>query len=93
VDLAGRWWNGAWGRLARRDVWLLRETRWLVVARQGDSDTGKVMDWEFEKEGDARSMVHRLLDADGPGRWREMNVEGMAPPLGYGQTSKRLPGD
>jgi hypothetical protein len=34
----------------------------------------------------------RPEDADGPGRWREMDVEGMAPPLGYGRPGKRLSG-
>ena len=84
MKLAGRWWNGGWGRLARRDVWLLRETRWTVVARQGDSETGRMIDWEFDDEDEARAMVQRLLDADGPGRWREMDHSTMSPPLGYG---------
>jgi hypothetical protein len=89
VDLVGRWWNRGWGRLARREVWLLREMRWMVVARQGDSETGKMIDWEFDDEDQARIMVERLLDVDGPGRWREMDHRKMSPPLGYGTRSKR----
>jgi hypothetical protein len=83
VDVLGRWWNGAWGRLARRDIWLLKQSRWRVLARQGDSDTGRVLDWEFTTEEEARAMVQRLLDADGPGRWRELDSRQASPPLGY----------
>ncbi|MCM0675095.1 hypothetical protein NCC78_10390 [Micromonospora phytophila] len=69
-ELAGRWWNGTWGRLTRRDGWLAREVRWHVVAKAGDSETGKVLRWEFDNEGEARQMVRRLVQADG-GQWRE----------------------
>jgi hypothetical protein len=62
----------------------MRETRWVVVARQGDSETGKILDWSFPNEPGARAMVQRLLDADGPGRWREMDATNMSPPLGLG---------
>ncbi|SCF28381.1 hypothetical protein GA0074696_4073 [Micromonospora purpureochromogenes] len=56
----GRWWNEVWGRLTRRDVWLAREVRWHVVARAGDSETGKVL-----RFNEARAMVRRLVQADG----------------------------
>jgi hypothetical protein len=82
VDVLGRWWNGAWGRLVRRDVWLVRETRWRVLARQGDSETGKFIEWDFATEEDARAMVERLLQPEGPGRWREMS-NARSLPLGY----------
>ncbi|MFI7650520.1 hypothetical protein ACIBTZ_31255 [Micromonospora sp. NPDC049460] len=71
-----RWWNGIWGRLARRDVWLIRRTRWTVVARAGDTETGKVLRWEFETEPEALRMVDRLLRADGAGQWREQGRGG-----------------
>ena len=70
-EVTRRWWNGIWGRLARRDVWLIRETRWKVVARGGDVETGKVLRWEFDTEPDAMIMVQRLLKADTAGQWRE----------------------
>jgi hypothetical protein len=36
MDLVGRWWNGQYGRLARRDTWLTSDGRtWHVRARQG----------------------------------------------------------
>ncbi|WP_247663832.1 hypothetical protein [Micromonospora sp. U21] len=68
---AGRWWNGIWGRLGRRDVWLTREVRWKVVARAGDSENGRVPRWEFDTEADALAMVKRLLAADAGGQWRK----------------------
>ncbi|MEV5691528.1 hypothetical protein [Micromonospora globbae] len=72
--VVSRWWNGVWGRLTRRDVWLAREVRWHVVARSGDSETGKVLRWEFDTEDDARQMIQRLMHADG-GPWREISRE------------------
>jgi hypothetical protein len=71
-ELVTRWWNGTWGRLTRRDVWLAREVRWHVVARAGDSEKGKVLRREFDAEDDARQMAKRLVQADG-GQWREMD--------------------
>ncbi|MBM0259828.1 hypothetical protein [Micromonospora sp. 4G55] len=52
-ELVTRWWNNSWGRLTRRDVWLAREVRWYVVASAGDSETGKVLRWEFDTEDNA----------------------------------------
>ena len=80
MELLGRWWNGVWGRLARRDVWLTREARWQVVARQGDSETGRVLQWEFATEAEARRMVERLLAADSGGGWRELEGRAATPP-------------
>lgn len=70
-EVVKRWWNGVWGRLARRDVWLVRHTRWKVIARAGDSETGKVLRWEFDTQEEAQEMVDRLLRANSPGSWRE----------------------
>lgn len=66
-----RWWNGVWGRLARRDIWLTATYR--VTARLGDAESGKVLRWDFDSEDDARAMVERLTNAPGPGEWREMD--------------------
>lgn len=65
-----------WGRLARRDVWLVRQTRWKVVARAGDSETGSVQRWEFDSPEAAQEMIDRLLRAPSPGSWREQSVNG-----------------
>ncbi|MFI7335901.1 hypothetical protein [Micromonospora aurantiaca (nom. illeg.)] len=77
-EVVQRWWNGTWGRLARRDVWLVRQTRWTVTARAGDAETGKVLRWEFDTEPEAMQMVDRLLHADTAGQWRQQ--EPGAPP-------------
>ncbi|MEU5943552.1 hypothetical protein ABZ807_31310 [Micromonospora sp. NPDC047548] len=63
-EQVSQWWNGSWGRLTRRDVWLSREVRWHIVARFGDTETGKILRWEFATEDEARSMVQRLLRAE-----------------------------
>ena len=70
MAMLARWWNGAWGRVGRRDIWL--STTYRVTARQGDSESGKVLRWEFTSEAEARAMVARLQRAPGPGEWREM---------------------
>ncbi|WP_433299662.1 hypothetical protein ACQP2F_00410 [Actinoplanes sp. CA-030573] len=71
MTVLGRWWNGVWGRLARRDIWLTVSYR--VTARQGDTETGKVLCWDFDSEEDARAMIERLTHSPGPGEWREMD--------------------
>jgi cobalamin biosynthesis Mg chelatase CobN len=82
VNLVGRWWNGLWGGSVRRDVVLIREERWRVVARRGDADSGQVSRWSYETEQQAREMVDRLLRAQGPGEWREFKLEpGARPPF------------
>lgn len=68
-----------WGRLTRRDVWLAREVRWHVIARAGDSETGKVLRWEFDTEDEARSMVRRLVQA-GEGQWRKQTGDAATHP-------------
>lgn len=38
----GRWWNGRWSRLLRRDVWLKTNgTLWRVEIREGDGDSDR----------------------------------------------------
>jgi hypothetical protein len=75
VEVVGRWWNGIWGRLARRDIWLIRQTRWLVRARQGDSESGTVLWWRYDSQQQAQAMVDRLIQADGPDSWRELPTD------------------
>lgn len=68
-----RWWNGAWGRLARRDVWLRTDgERWEVEALAGGVE-GHSHTWEFFCEPDARAHLRRLLD-DGRGGWRRLTT-------------------
>jgi hypothetical protein len=49
-----------------------------------------MIDWVIDDEDQARAMVKRLLDADGLGRWREMDHRKMSPRLGYGTRPTRL---
>jgi hypothetical protein len=64
-ELVERWWNGRFGRLARRDVWLYRSTTWRVESREGDADSGRGNTWTYDDEDQARAMVRRLLDTGG----------------------------
>jgi hypothetical protein len=66
-ELVERWWNGRFGRLARRDVWLYRSTTWRVGSREGDADSGRGNTWTFDDEEQARAMVRRLLETGGDG--------------------------
>jgi hypothetical protein len=79
VELVGRWWNGIWGQLARRDIWLYSETVWHVHAREGDTGNSHELKWSYPDEGPARAMVDRLIRAPGPGEWRDL-TEVSAPP-------------
>ena len=56
------WWNGAWGRLARYDLRLLKcGDRWRVSAQRGGSESPRVCDSiVFDKEWEARALLDRL---------------------------------
>jgi len=73
VELRGRWWNGRFGRLARRDIWLHTDgTAWRVEARAGDGDADK---WrhEYADEDEARSVVAAMMErTGGRGAWRDL---------------------
>jgi hypothetical protein len=65
------WWNGIWGRLARRDVLLYNDgDRWLIEAREGGAE-GRSKWFEYDDEEAALNDVRVLLV--GPGRWRELS--------------------
>lgn len=71
MERLGHWWNGSWGRLARRDVFLYRDGgRWIVQAREGGAD-GRSAWREHSSESAARDHVARLL-SPGDG-WRELS--------------------
>ncbi len=70
------WWNGKWGRLARRDVllYLDDETQtWTVEAREGGVEGGSRW-WELDREDDALRLVKSLTEATVVDAWREMPV-------------------
>jgi hypothetical protein len=73
-EVVERWWNGRFGRSARRDVWLYRSTTWRVESREGDADSGRGKTWMFDDEKEARAMVHRLLETGGDG-WRDLAAQ------------------
>jgi hypothetical protein len=80
VDVLERWWNGHWGSMARRDIWLSRTTTWTVTARRGNAEKDAVLRWTFDNEEQARAMVARLQKADPSGSWREQDPDRAAPP-------------
>jgi hypothetical protein len=71
VELVQRWWNGRFGRLARRDVWLERDTTWRVRARQGDGDS-PIKTWTFDNRAQADALVHRLITAEPADGWKDI---------------------
>jgi hypothetical protein len=69
-----RWWNGSWGRLVRRDVFLREHRgRWQVETRQGGAE-GRGRAWTFDDEQEARRWLARCLD-DGRGGWRQVHLD------------------
>ena len=65
------WWNGTWGRLARRDVYLYEDAgKWWVEAREGGAE-GRSRWYDYPDEMDALGCVNGLLAQ--PGEWREVS--------------------
>jgi hypothetical protein len=65
------WWNGKWGRAARRDVSLRTNgDAWHVEQRAGGAE-GVSHFYEYETEEDAYDRVRALLV--GPFEWRELS--------------------
>jgi hypothetical protein len=73
MEPRGRWWNGRFGKLARRDIWLLTDGAvWRVEARTGDADSRK---WrhDYVAEQEARAVVAAMIDrTGGPAQWRDL---------------------
>lgn len=73
MELLGKWWNGRYGRIARRDLWLYADNgRFVVQARVGDGEA-RVQEWPFACEPDARAQVDELIRTGGDG-WRELTA-------------------
>jgi len=69
------WWNGTWGRLVRRDVYLRRDgEHWEVELREGGSD-GLSRRRSFSRKYDALAFVTQALAAQEPGGWRNLIAE------------------
>jgi hypothetical protein len=70
------WWNGKWGRLARRDVLLYLDDeteKWAVEAREGGVD-GDSRWWELNCEADALQLIGGLTEPTVVDNWRELPV-------------------
>jgi hypothetical protein len=64
------WWNGSWGRLGRRDIYLYEDGgQWWVEARTGGAE-GRSRWFEHADQDSADDRVRGLLTE--PGRWREV---------------------
>lgn len=67
-----RWWNGTWGRLARRDMWLIEDDAgWHVEARAGDGDAHR---WRGPDctEAEARAGMAVMLERTGD-QWQRLD--------------------
>jgi hypothetical protein len=72
VEQRKHWWNGNWGRLARRDVYLRTDgDQWFVEQRAGGAE-GMSRFFEFGSEDDAYEVVRALLA--GSEDWRELSM-------------------
>lgn len=66
-----RYWNGLWGRMARRDIWLMSDgQRWRVRRRLG-GDEGREVNYQFDDEMAAQAMVDRMMKTS-VGDWRDL---------------------
>ncbi|MGW3810849.1 hypothetical protein [Micromonospora sp. NPDC005113] len=71
MEVRGRYWNGEWNRIARRDIWLLSNGRlWRVRGRLG-GDGGREVSHDFTDELSAREMVDRMMKTS-VGSWRDL---------------------
>jgi hypothetical protein len=71
VEQRKHWWNGNWGRLARRDVYLRTDgDRWYVEQRAGGAD-GVSRWYEFDDEDTAYDLIRTLLA--GTDDWRDLS--------------------
>ena len=71
----GRYWNGTFGRMARRDIWLTAGADgWYVRAREGGEDGKEIPERTFADEEQARNFVRRLM-VSSPGQvdnWKDI---------------------
>jgi hypothetical protein len=71
VELRGRYWNGRYGRMARRDLWLKTDGKtWHVEARQGDGDADVWSSGPL-REYEARKLIDDMRERTGGG-WKDI---------------------
>lgn len=76
-ELREHWWNGVWGRMNRRDVWLYRNTEvpegeraaWMLRVHKGWSWE---LDWVYSREERARADLQELVDTNDIGDMRRI---------------------
>jgi hypothetical protein len=76
METVEHWWNGAWGTLTRRDVFLRRNPAgplWEVEAREA----GRSACREFATEAEARAMLARIVPMGS--RWRRIGEAAARP--------------
>ena len=71
MDTVEHWWNGTWGRLVRRDVWLRTDGQtWEVEAGRGGME-GRSAVLTYPDEAQARQELSLLLGEYGP--WQRLS--------------------
>jgi hypothetical protein len=72
-EVIGRWWNGSWGRPARRDIKLTREADGSLLLEwwSGDDTLGGTRQYPAEEEAKAVRDVLRLIETAG-GQWTDL---------------------
>lgn len=71
-----RWWNSAYGHLARMDLWLMRwdgptRSTWRVEAQRGGPDGQWWASVDFDTEARARAVLERIKETR-PGQWQKL---------------------
>ena len=70
--LVERWWNGVWGRLSQKRIWLWTNGEiWRVEARKGDGDAD-VWGKDFVSELEARLLVREMRERNPRDEWKEL---------------------
>jgi hypothetical protein len=70
VETRKQWWNGRWGRIARRDIFIhVDGDAWMVEARDGGAD-GRHRFLDDETEAAALDIARDLMMSSNG--WREL---------------------
>ncbi len=70
------WWNGAWGHLAKRHVWVYQLTDGRLLVCWYGGDWSDRLGFRIEATTDAADVVVAALLADRPqrgARWRDVS--------------------
>src|SRR6266542_6272242 len=78
--LVKHWWNRRWGRIARRDVYVITDggRRWMVEAREGGADGRVKRRHECHDEREALALAQRWCGL-GDDDWRYSHTVIMVP--------------